>query len=100
MFQNQLLCIEGVSVAAEVEIRLDFCLPGDPGALLWVSAVAAGFPLVLPSAPWSHFLFFLILFLKKYSLIQCLLNTQPPITTFLLSKASKDEDPISLLILR
>ena len=59
MFQNQLLCIEGVSVAAEVEIRLDFCLPGDPGALLWVSA---GFPLVLPSAPWSHFLFFFLFF--------------------------------------
>ena len=51
MFQNLLLCIEGVSVAAEVDIRLDFCLPGDPGALLWVSAVAAGFPLVMPSAP-------------------------------------------------
>lgn len=32
-------------------IRLDFCLPGNPGALLWLSAVAAGFPLVLPSAP-------------------------------------------------
>lgn len=51
MFQNLLFCIEGVSVAAEVDIRLDFCLPGDPCALLWVSAVAAGFPLGLTSAP-------------------------------------------------